>query len=138
MIDRHAEVRRILADGIAPFALQECCDDAWLATHPGGFGPVPKIESGDVLRVCVDRIVAHGRALLDEQFKAFCQAIHAWQGVSAMDYALQLPPDLIVAKFMQDAPSAGRVLSLVAQYSGVPLVDFLGAGRGEAVTVHVD
>jgi hypothetical protein len=138
VIDRPAEVRRILVDGIAPFELRESCDEEWLATYPGGFGPMPTIESGDVLRICVERIVAHGGALLDDQFKAFCQAIHAWQSASAMDYALELAPDLIVAKFMQDLPSAGRVLSLVAMYVGIPLVEFLGAGRGEPVTLHVD
>lgn len=138
MIDRLAEMRRILSDGIAPFKLSEVCDDEWIARFPGGFGPMPSIDSGDVLEICPERILRHGGALLDDQFKAFCQAIHAWQNASAMDYALQVPADLIVAKFMQDLPSAGRVLSLVSQYVGIPLVDFLGAGRGESVTVHVD
>jgi hypothetical protein len=137
-MDRTAAVRRALSADIAPFELAEVCDAEWLARFPGGFSPMPNIDAGDVLEICPERIVTHGAALLDEQFEEFCRAIHTWQDASAMDYALQLAPDLIVAKFMVDHPSAGRSLSLVAQYVGIPLPEFLGAGRGEPVTLHVD
>jgi hypothetical protein len=124
-----------LADGIAPFELQEVCTDESL---PGGFGPIPRIDAGQVLQVDPDRIVRHGRHLPDPQFRAFCQAIHAWQNGSAMDYTLQLSPDLIVLKFMQDQPSAAQVLTQVAESAGIPLAEFLGAGRGEPADLHLE
>ena len=136
-LDRREVALDALTNGIAPFVLSENCDETWLNQYPGGFGPMPPIEDENVLKVCIDRIVEHGRALLDDQFRAFCEAIHAWQDHSAMDYALQLPPDLVVGKFMQDFPAATAVLSAVAAYAGLPLFEFLGAGRGEHITTDL-
>lgn len=126
-MDRRAEVLGTLSDGIAPFVLREVCSPEWLETYPGGFAPLAPIEAGNVIEVCPERIVAHGEALLDDQFRAFTRAIHAWLDHSAMDLSLQLPADLVVAKFLQDFPSAAHVLTLVASFVDIPLDRFLGA-----------
>lgn len=133
-MDRRAELLRILSENIDPIALHEICSEGWLANYPGGFGPAPLIDAGNVLEICPERILACGEAVLDIQFMAFCEAIRAWQHHSAMDYALQLPPDLIVAKFAQDFPAAALVLSLAASHAGLSLFMFIGAGRGAPET----
>lgn len=119
---------RILRTDIGGFALTEVDTPEWLERFPAGFGPLPKLTfDPDVIEFCPTRILDLGRDLSDEQFDDFCRAIVCWQAGSAMSFALELPGDLAVLKFVDDFPTEGAFLQVMADRAGVPLVRFLGA-----------
>lgn len=106
-----------------------CVDDSaeFLAAHPAGFAP---IGLDGHIRFSPARVVRVGEGLSDAQFRRLCDAIVWWQQHSIVGYGLQHPADLVVAKFVDDYPDDGTVLSAVARRNEMSLVRFLGADRG--------
>lgn len=109
------------------YSVVERCDGDWLADHGGGFAPISAVDDGDVFEICPEQIVKVGSHLEHDEFVAFVEAIRTWQRRTLGEFALRLAPDLIVAKFCQDFPDAGQLLSSVADRNGMDLVRFMGA-----------
>lgn len=106
---------------------------AFAGQYPGGFAPITKVAEGDYLDFSPDHVAMIGTDLSDRQFERLCQAIRCYQQATIVNFAIQLPPDLIVQAFADDQPDNATVLAVTAHRFRMPLVRFLGADRGTGI-----
>jgi hypothetical protein len=126
-MNRQVQAREILGEGLPEvFPLRNIDDPGWLRDHPGGFAPSSRASEGSFYGVNLERFTEMTRHLDGAAYGRYCEAVRAWQRNTTLDILMQLPGDLIVAKFEQDFPGDAAVLRTAAGANRIPFQHFLG------------